>query len=141
MEIKYILVFLVVVMLSGCAAKQVEQPDQGTDVTPPVDEVQQPVEPEVPNDEQAEEDEKTPVEAEVEILRGGFNPQELAIPAGSTVSFVNTDDKVHIVSILGVETSPRLEEGDVFEYEFQETGIYSITDAIFGFRGTITVEE
>ena len=140
MEIKHILALLVVVMLSGCAAKPVEQPDQGTDVTPPVDEVQPPIEPEVQDDEQAEEDEKTPVEADVEILRRGFSPEKLKVPAGSTVSFVNADDRVHIVSILGVETSPRLGQGDVFEYEFQETGTYSITDAIFGFKGIITVE-
>ncbi len=47
MEIKHILAILVVLMLSGCAAKAPEQPGEAVtpEVTPPVEE-QPPVEPE-----------------------------------------------------------------------------------------------
>jgi len=50
------------------------------------------------------------------------------------------DNRVHIILLVGGDRSPRLEEGDTFEYEFEEVGIYTIMDSVFGFKGTVTVE-
>ena len=144
MEIKYILVVLVVIMLSGCAAKAPEQPGETItpDVTPPLEE-QPPAEPSAPITPQ-----ETPVEeekpvggaAEVQILRAGFDPEELIVSAGTVVTWKNMDDRVHLVVLKGGKRRPRLSEGDIFEYKFEEAGTYQIVDVIFGFKGTVIVE-
>jgi len=139
MEIKHILAVLVVIMLSGCAAKAPEQPGEAVtpEVTPPVEE-QPPVEPEGPVE--VEEPEVVGGAADVQVLRGGFDPEELTVSAGTVVTWKNMDDRVHIVLLVGGERSPRLNEGDIFEYEFEEAGTYTIMDSVFGFKGTVTVE-
>jgi plastocyanin len=142
MKIEHILVLLVVIMISGCGAKPVEQPDQGTDVTPPAEDEQPPVEPETPpvEPESPEEDETVSGE-DIQILSRAFDPEEITVAPGSVVTFRNTDDKVHIVAVIGGERSQRLEEGDTFEYNFEEVGTYEVIDPIFGFKATITVQE
>ena len=139
MEIKHILAVLVVIMLSGCAAEVQEQPDETVtpDVTPPVEE-QPSVEPEGPVE--VEEPEVVGGAADVQLLRGGFDPEELTVSAGTVVTWKNMDDRIHIVVLVGGERSPRLSEGDIFEYEFEEAGTYTIMDSVFGFKGTVTVE-
>ena len=136
MEIKHILAVLVVLMLSGCAAEVEEQPEET--VTP---EVTPPVEPEIPPEELVEEEPEVVITGEdVQILRGGFDPEELPVSVGTVVTWKNMDDRVHIVALIGGERSPRLEEGDIFEYEFEEAGTYEVMDAIFKFKGTVIVE-
>ncbi len=137
MEIKYILVVLVVIMLSGCAAKAPEQPGETVtpDVTPP--EVP-PVEPEGPVE--VEEPEVVGGAADVQILRAGFDPEELTVSAGTVVTWKNMDNRVHITLLVGGERSPSLNEGDTFEYKFEEAGTYEIMDAVFKFKGTVIVE-
>lgn len=139
MEIKHILAILVVLMLSGCAAEVQEQPDETVtpDVTPPVEE-QPPVEPEGPVE--VEEPEVVGGAEDVQVLRGGFDPEELTVSAGTVVTWKNMDDRVHIILLVGGERSPSLNEGDIFEYKFEEEGTYRVMDAIFKFSGTITVE-
>ncbi|MBA3064327.1 hypothetical protein FP803_02720 [Candidatus Woesearchaeota archaeon] len=139
MEIKHILAILVVIMLSGCAAEVQEQPEETVtpEVTPPVEE-QPPVEPEGPVE--GEEPEAVGGAADVQVLRGGFDPEELTVNVGTVVTWKNMDDRVHIIMIIGGERSPRLEEGDIFEYEFEEAGTYTIMDSVFGFKGTAIVE-
>lgn len=141
MEIKHILAVLVVIMLSGCAAEVEEQPDETVtpDVTPPVEE-QPPVEPEGPVEGEVEEPEVVGGAADVQVLRGGFDPEELTVSAGTVVTWKNMDDRVHIVVLVGGERSPTLAEGDIFEYEFEEAGTFQVMDAVFGFKGTVIVE-
>ena len=139
MEIRHILAVLVVIMLSGCAAEVQEQPDETVtpDVTPPVEE-QPPVEPEGPVE--VEEPEVVGGAADVQVLRGGFDPEELTVSAGTVVTWKNMDDRVHIILLVGGERSPSLDEGDIFEYEFEEAETYEIMDAVFKFKGTVIVE-
>jgi len=142
MEIRHILALLVVLMLSGCAADNVEQHHQEEEVASPAEEGQPPVEPETPpqtNEEETEEE--VPVGADIQILRTGFDPEELTIAQGSVVTFKNMDEKANIILIVGGERSPRLEKGDTFEHRCDEAGIYEFMDAIFKFKGTIEVQE
>jgi len=137
MEMKHILAVLIVLMLSGCAAEVQEQPEETVtpEVTPPVEE------PETIIEESAEGEPEVSGGAEdVQVLRAGFDPEELAVSIGTVVTWKNMDNRVHIVSVIGKDTSPRLEEGHIFEYEFEEAGTYQVMDIIFGFRGTVTVE-
>ena len=146
MEIKHILAVLVVIMLSGCAAEVQEQPDETTapDVTPPSVIEQPPAEPETPPEApvegEVEEPEVVGGAADVQVLRRGFDPEELTVSASTVVTWKNMDDRVHMVMVIGGERSPRLEAGDVFEHKFDEAGTYQVMDSIFGFKGTVTVE-
>ena len=139
MEIKHILAVLVVLMLSGCAAEVQEQPDETVtpDVTLPAEE-QPPVEPEGPVE--VEEPKVVGGAEDIQILRGGFDPEELAVSAGTVVTWKNTDDGTHIVNIIGEQTSPTLKAGDIFEYKFEEAGTYIVMDAVMKFKGTVVVE-
>jgi plastocyanin len=148
MEIKHILALLVVVMLSGCAANNVEQPDQGEENTPPAEDEQPPVEPEMPpvepespEEEEEESEEEAASGADIQILRGAFDPEEITVAPGSIVTFKNTDDRAHLVVVIGGERSPGLEDGDTFEHKFEEAGTYEVMDSIFGFKATIIVQE
>jgi len=143
MEMKHILAVLVVLMLSGCAAEVQEQQDETTtpDATPPPVE-QQPVEqpPEAPVGGEVEEPEVVGGAADVQVLRGGFDPEELTVSAGTVVTWKNMDDRVHIILLVGGERSPSLNEGDTFEYKFEEAGTYEVMDSIFKFKGIVIVE-
>ena len=139
MEIKHIFAVLVVIMLSGCAAEVQEQPDETVtpDVTPPVEE-QLPVEPQGPVE--GEEPEVVGGAAEVQVIRGGFDPEEMIVSAGTIVTWKNMDEGAHIINIIGEDTSPRLESEDIFEYKFKEAGTYEVMDAVMKFKGTVIVE-
>ena len=141
MEIKHILAVLVVLMLSGCAAKVPDQPGEAVtpEVTPPAEE-QPPVEPEGPVEGEVEEPEVVGGAADVQILRGGFDPEELTVSVGTVVTWKNMDDRAHIILLVGGERSPSLNKGGIFEYKFEEAGTYQVMDAIFGFKGIVTVE-
>jgi len=139
MEIKHILAVLVVLLLSGCAANVQEQPTEPSapDATPPPVE-QPPVEPEGPVE--VEEPEVVGGAEDVQVLRGGFDPEELTVSAGTVVTWKNMDDGTHIVNIIGEQTSPTLKAGDIFEYKFEEAGTYIVMDAVMKFKGTVVVE-
>jgi len=133
MEIKHILAILVVLMLSGCATEVQEQ--QGETVTPDV--TPQPAE--QPPAAPVEEEKPVGGAADVQVLKMGFDPEELTVSAGTVVTWKNMGG-VHIVSITGVDKSQRLVEGNTFEYKFDEAGTYEVTDVIMHFRGTVIVK-
>jgi len=139
MEIKHILAVLAVLILSGCAANVQEQPGETVtpDVTPPPVE-QPPVEPESPVE--VEEPEVVGGAADVRVLRGGFDPEELTVSAGTVVTWKSMDNRTHIILLVGGERSPSLNEGDIFEHKFKEAGTYEVMDAVFKFKGTVIVE-
>ena len=140
MEIKHILAVLVVLMLSGCAAEVQEQPEKTVTpkVTAPAEESI--AEPETPPEAPAEEEKPVSGVADVQVLRAGFDPEELTVSVGTVVTWKNMDDRVHIILLVGGEGSPKLNNGDIFEYKFEEAGTYEVIDAIFKFKGTVTVE-
>ena len=55
-----------------------------------------------------------------------FNPAALTVPVGATVTWTNRDDEPHTVtSSENVFTSPGLDEGETFSYEFSTPGTYT----------------
>jgi len=88
MEIKYILAVLVVIMLSGCAAKVPEQPGEtvNPEVTLPAEE-QPPVGPEGPVEGELEEPEAVGEVTDVQVLRAGFDPEELTVSSGTVLTW------------------------------------------------------
>ena len=73
-----------------------------------------------------------------------FGPTPLHIPRGETVTWINDDTKVHIISMFSKEfkNSPRLNPGDTFSYAFHEAGSFPYQDAILldKMTGEIIVE-
>ena len=61
-----------------------------------------------------------------------FGPTPLHIPRGETVTWINDDTKVHIISMYGKEfkNSQKLNPGDTFSYAFHESGSFPYQDAI-----------
>lgn len=71
---------------------------------------------------------------EVDIQNGVFVPTRANVDVGTTVKWVNNDDRVHkISSIRGEEfTSGQIEPGEEFEYTFDEEGSTVYIDTISG---------
>lgn len=67
---------------------------------------------------------KMPI-VEVDISNFTFNSMDLAVPVGTTVTWVNKDDVPHtVVSTDKVFASPALDTDDKFSYTFTRSGTY-----------------
>ena len=71
-----------------------------------------------------------------------YLPPALAVPAGTTVSWVNHDAELHTVtSSSGAFASPGLEKGETFSYTFAAPGAYAYFCALHPYMtATITVK-
>ena len=85
--------------------------------------------------------------AEVALRNTAFQPNEITIPAGTTVRWTNEDTVLHTVD-SGTRDAPTtdftsgdLEQGGTFEHTFDTPGTYPYFCAIHpGMEGVITVE-
>jgi plastocyanin len=79
----------------------------------------------------------------VSIANFVFDPQEVAVPAGTKVTWTNTDDAAHNVqdlSELNTPISPNLNKGDTFSITYPKPGSYSYVCGLHTFMtGTIKV--
>ena len=87
----------------------------------------------------------TPVraeDAEVKIDNFTFNPQQITVKAGTTVTWVNHDDIPHTAtSKTGVFKSKALDTDDKFSFTFATPGSYPYFCALHPhMTGTIVVE-
>ena len=87
----------------------------------------------------------TPVraeDAEVKIDNFTFNPQQITVKAGATVTWVNHDDIPHTAtSKTGVFKSKALDTDDKFSFTFATPGSYPYFCALHPhMTGTIVVE-
>jgi plastocyanin len=73
----------------------------------------------------AGEQEKSDAAAEVKIDNFSFGPAALAVPAGTTVTWVNHDDIPHtVVSTENVFKSKVLDTDEKFSFTFAKAGTY-----------------
>ena len=69
--------------------------------------------------------ESKPAGVEVNIDNFSFSSMTLAIPAGTTVTWINKDDVPHnVVSTDKVFASPALDTDEKFSYTFTSSGTY-----------------
>ena len=87
----------------------------------------------------------SPGEMEIRIIDGGFSPQEVAVVAGTTITWKNTWS-VHVLHVyqlngkyINVAQSDKLGLGDSFSYTFEKPGIYQFRDLYFGWKGKVHV--
>jgi len=80
--------------------------------------------------------------AEVKIDNFSFGPQELTIPAGTTVTWTNRDDIPHtVVSTDKVFKSKVLDTDDKFSFKFEKAGTYPYFCSIHPkMTGKVTVQ-
>lgn len=71
---------------------------------------------------------------------GQFWPQSVVVAEGATVTWNNTDYKVHTVVSDDGLFKARLELGQTFNHTFSEKGDFRYHDEEFGFFGWIYVE-
>ena len=127
---KILAVFSVVMLLVlvSCA-QQPATPRSGV-TTPPIETT--PTEPVVPVAPPA-------TTVDVQILRTAFDPEMVTIKVGDTVSWKNTDDRIH--GLGGDVISGRIEPGATFDETFDTAGTYEYIDTSFKFHGKVFVEE
>lgn len=125
-----ILILLIFVSAQGC--QKAEAPAATQPTTTPTVEGEEPI-PEPP---------ELPTGADVRIGRSFFDPITTEIKKGATVTWKNTDDRAHMIKVVGTTiVSPRIESGDIWEQEFDEPGTYEMVDLFFGFKGYVVVSE
>lgn len=60
---------------------------------------------------------------QIDIRKFAFSPQEITIPPGTTVHWVNDDETPHTVTADNASfTSAGLDTGDVYEHTFDKEG-------------------
>jgi plastocyanin len=84
--------------------------------------------------------------ADIRILgKGGFEPSELTINAGESVTWINDDEKTFTMTIFkdgkSYMNSNVLKPGDLFEQEFSEEGTYEYWTLAYGPQGAKIVVE
>jgi plastocyanin len=83
------------------------------------------------------------VPANVVIAPTGFNPSDVTIEAGETVTWRNTDAQAHRVVVQGTSCNLSLQPAQSSSCEFNTAGRFNYSDpgeSGSGFRGTIQVE-
>jgi plastocyanin len=83
------------------------------------------------------------VPANVVIAPTGFNPSDVTIEAGETVTWRNTDAQAHRVVVQGTSCNLSLQPAQSSSCEFNTAGRFNYSDpgeTGSGFRGTIEVE-
>ncbi len=151
MKIFYGLVLVLMLFVSACAQQPAAQPAQQQ--VQPEEEVMEEVVEEEAMEEAAEEEvmeeamEETQGVTDIRILNGGaFDPTELTINAGDSVTWFNDDEKEAVVIIFKGKSaymnSNRMQPGEQFEHEFKEEGSYQFwrNIAFSSDAATITVE-
>ncbi|MBW2976794.1 hypothetical protein KY347_05095 [Candidatus Woesearchaeota archaeon] len=141
----YAVALVLMLFVSACGQK-------GEEVTPPLDvepTAETEVQPETePIAEEVEAETVPEMEATAEEIRilgkGGFEPSEMTIGAGSAVTWINDDAKDLTIAIFKdgkfFMNSDVIKSGEQFEQEFAEKGSYEYWAIAYGVKAKIIVE-
>ena len=95
--------------------------------------------------EEPEEIIELPKEVIIQIYRFEFDKPEVVIETGTKVIWNNTDSRRHMITNKRIglfrQMIVSLDQGESFEYIFEEPGTYEILEANFGINGKIIVED
>jgi amicyanin len=85
-----------------------------------------------------------PLPVKVSIVNFVFEPKELVVTAGTTVTWVNADDVPHTVTSTAsprLLNSKTLRAGDTFSYKFESAGTYDYFCKVHpGMTGKVVVK-
>ncbi len=125
---KILMVFSAVMLLVLVSCAQQPAAPRPGEITPPVETTPEPVAPVT----------APATTVDVQILRTAFEPEMVTVKVGDTVSWKNTDDRVH--GLGGDIVSGRIEPDGIYEMVFDEAGVYEYIDSVFKFHGKVFVE-
>jgi plastocyanin len=84
-----------------------------------------------------------PATYQVGIRNFHFQPMQIVVPAGATVTWTNHDEEPHVVTSAGgqFKSSPALDTGDHYSAVFTKPGTYAYSCSIHPqMSGTIVVK-
>lgn len=82
-----------------------------------------------------------PAPQTVEIRNYAYSPQNITVPVGTTVTWVQDDSTIHTVTDVGVFDSGHLSRGQLFRYTFRTPGTYDYHGSVHpGLTGSVTVQ-
>lgn len=148
MKIKYVIGLFLILLITACAQKQptgqaVTVSEPTVEPTPAVQEIVE----ETPEITEAEETPKEEVAQTNEIRivgKAGFEPMELSIKAGGTITLINTDKVSLLITIYKndkfFQNTPLIKKGDKYELTLKDSGNYEYWSVAYGVKGKITVE-
>ncbi|MBI4439460.1 hypothetical protein HY638_00650 [Candidatus Woesearchaeota archaeon] len=138
MKILNLLALSVLLLLVAGCAKTAPQPDA------PAAPAEPQVEP-VPTEPATVEPVSKPAggSAEVQILgRAGFEPSEIKISTGTTVTWRVSDTTTHRLIQVGTGvSSPLLKPGATYEYTFNQPGKFEVLDVVFKGKSLMVIVE
>lgn len=143
MKYFYAIIFGLMILVTACAQEVQQVQPQSTQPLPP------PAAPTEETEIEVEEEvaEAAPSSSEIRVLTAGaFEPTELTISVGDSVTWINTDEKRAVIIIFKdgrtYTNSQTFQPGEKFEHEFVEKGSYQYwrSVAFSSDGGMITVE-
>lgn len=150
MKLVFGLVLVLMVLVSACAQEvqvaeevQVDEPAEQTIeevAAEPVDQIVE--ETEVVMEEPVEE---AIAGGDIQIMaKEGFDPSELTVASGSSVTWTNTGDKIVTLTFFKdgkfFLNSEQINSGKSFEYSFEEAGDYEYWTIQYGVKANLIVE-
>lgn len=81
------------------------------------------------------------------IGRDGFEPEEISIEAGDSITWTNADIKLVVLTFQNLHnryrmfTSSAIKRGQQWEYTFSEAGEYDYWTTAYGVKGKVLVKE
>ncbi|MFH2028939.1 MAG: hypothetical protein ABIJ08_07390 [Nanoarchaeota archaeon] len=143
MKLAYIIAMMLVLFMVGCTTTpQAEQPavPEAAPEEPPMVPEAAPEEVETP---EAAPEASAPVGGDVSFNgKAGFDPAEITIAAGSTLTIVVNDEgsQEYSFRIIGGEATTQLMDGEVGDLAFEEAGVYTVMSIPFNKKLAVTVE-
>src|SRR3989344_5718152 len=145
MKLFYGVILGLLVLASACAQQpQAVQPTQAEEqpaAEPQQEEASEPMD----QADDAMENEAKAASGDVRMVgKEGFDPMEVTINAGDSLTWVNDDKKALTLTIFKKGkwylNSNVIEPGQSFEQEFKEAGEYDYWTLAYGVKGKITVQ-
>ncbi len=139
------ILILLMVFVSACAQQpQAVQPTQ-TAEQPAAEPQEEETSESMDQADDAMENEAKTASSDVRIVgKAGFDPMEITINAGDSLTWINDDKKELTLTIFKKGkwylNSNVIEPGQSFEQEFKEAGEYDYWTLAYGVKGKITVQ-
>jgi len=154
MKIKSAFGLILILLLSACAVPQQPEAQTGKTTIPEPSVQEQTTEPTIQEpeteetqveEEQVKEEKARTTSADVRILgKGGFDPDELTVNAGSTVTWINDDNIKLTLTFFKdgkfYQNSDIINPEEKFELTFDEEGSYEYWSVDYGVKAKIAVE-
>jgi len=129
-KLRYVVALLMVFSLIGCAQPEApEAPDEPA--APDAPDAPEPI------DEEPAEVE-APVEGDLVVTSAGFDPAELTVEVGTTLTILSAEGR-HKFTIAGT-VSPIVEEGSAYDVTFDTVGEVKVFDILSKKTAIVTVE-